>query len=207
MAAIEKDAAPCIAAFDGAIEVVPLIDPTDRSGGRFSICRNLMQLRDLLQEMKDPVEFSSGTSSSDDPEVMSMLLELRYRKRFLGEILRLCPLWKKTVQLLRSSHDKCIGIGQSVINFKFTAQHRAQTPRHLSRRASPHSGRIRLHDLPGQRLILLDRGRLSNPAVPKPPRRAGFGLRHPPDTTKNKQERNPAENPEYLRSATRRRNC
>ena len=36
VAVVEEDAAACVAAFDGAVEVVPLVYPADGRGGRFS---------------------------------------------------------------------------------------------------------------------------------------------------------------------------
>ena len=55
MAAVEEDAAARIAAFDGTVEVIPLVNPANWRGGRFEVGHDLALLGDLLQQVKDPI--------------------------------------------------------------------------------------------------------------------------------------------------------
>src|ERR1700728_2434043 len=64
---IEKDAAPRVAAFDGAVEVIPLVDPPDGRGRALRGLRDRLLLRDLLQDVEDPVQFALVGAARDDP--------------------------------------------------------------------------------------------------------------------------------------------
>ena len=67
----EEDGAPCVAAFDGSIEVIPLVDPANWCGGRFGIVGEGVLLGDLFEKMKDSVEFASAIFAGDYPIAMS----------------------------------------------------------------------------------------------------------------------------------------
>ncbi len=71
VAVVEEDAAACVAAFDGAVEVVPLVDPADGRGGGFGsgFRRQGLFGGDELEKMEGAVEFAARVRSQNDKAV------------------------------------------------------------------------------------------------------------------------------------------
>ncbi len=67
VAVVEEDGAAGVAALDGAVEVVPLVDPADGGGRRFDVGGEGLLLGDLFEEVKDAVEFAAVIFAGDDP--------------------------------------------------------------------------------------------------------------------------------------------
>ncbi len=67
VAALEEDAAACIAALDGAVGVVPLIDPADRHGGVLAQVgpTQVSALREVAQQRKGAVEHTAVAAADD----------------------------------------------------------------------------------------------------------------------------------------------
>ncbi len=69
VAVVKEDGAAGITALDGAVEVVPLIDPADGSGGRLAALERSEGLAagDAGEDVKDAVEEAAGVGAGDDP--------------------------------------------------------------------------------------------------------------------------------------------
>ena len=67
VAVVEEDAAAGVAALDGAVEVVPLVDPADGGGGGFGggFGGEWMLRGDQLEEMEGAVEFTARVDSEN----------------------------------------------------------------------------------------------------------------------------------------------
>ena len=67
VAGFEEDAAAGVAALDGAVGVVPLVDPADGGGGllRFVDVGEGFEARDFAEEGEDAVEDAAVVATSD----------------------------------------------------------------------------------------------------------------------------------------------
>lgn len=72
VASVEEDGTSGIAALDGAVHVVPLIDPAYGCRGRLGMVGERVLLRDLLEQVKDAIEFSAVVSSGDHPKDVAL---------------------------------------------------------------------------------------------------------------------------------------
>ena len=79
-----ENAASGIAAFDAAIEVVPLVDPANRRRRSLGGRREGLLLRDPLQQVENPVEFPPVRAPSQHQVVVALLGDPGERPPFRG---------------------------------------------------------------------------------------------------------------------------
>ena len=168
VAVVEEDAAAGVAALDGAIGVIPLVDPADGRGGRFEVGHDLALFSDLLQQVEDPIKLALLAATGDDPEMVAVLIEPRYFEGLGGKALWPLPLREQTMQLIGSTKHKGICIRQRRTCFKVRAEHTAQTACQFGRRVAAYGRGASLHNPARQRLILADSRGFRDAAVTKP---------------------------------------